>query len=414
MKKILLLLVIPFILSGCFDRIEIEEQSYVIAIGVDKADEQGKYKITFQSANPEVGSALTGSGAQEEPRETVTLEGSDLLTAKDTANSVITKQLALDHTKVIVVSEDLARSGEFIRVIQAVTRTTELRRSVQIIVSKENASDFLNNNKPLMETRPHKYYQYMLNRARETGIIPEADAHRFFQITEGDADAFLAIYATTEKEQRNNKEKGHEDEYTAGQVPIEGGNPTEFMGAAVFKEGTMIDTLTGQETRIANVLDDTMDMEAYFATYPDPKNEKYRIAATFSKERDTKVEIDYKKGQSTKINVTVPFTLEVVAIPSLIDYSTNQAERTMLQKHLSKILDDAADSLVKKTQEEYGTDPFYWSLYIRKYFKTVKEFEEADWNNKIYPNADIDVNFELKQLYFGKMINDSNLDEVRD
>lgn len=401
-----------FILTGCFDHMELEEQSYVMAIGVDQTDKKGVYSITFQSANPEVGSSLTGGGAQEKPRETVTLLGSDILSAKDTANSVITKRLSLKHTKVLVVSEELARSGEFVRIIQAVTRTPELRRSIQIIVSKEEASEFLKNNKPLLERRPHKYYQYMLNRARETGIIPRADVHRFFQITEGDAGAFLAIYATSEKGET--KENGFEDEYKAGEVPIESGNPTEFMGSAVIKEGIMIDTLTGEETRIANILDETMDMKAYMATYPDPLNDYYRIAASFSKKEATKVDIDYQKGRRTKINVTVPFTLEIVAIPSLIDYLTNTPNRKTLEKHFVQIMNESADQLIKKTQETYKTDPFYWSLYIRKYFRTIEEFEKADWNGEIYPNADIDVKFKLKKLYFGKMINDSNLNEVRD
>ncbi|SDM39834.1 Ger(x)C family spore germination protein [Sediminibacillus halophilus] len=411
-KRIWLLILFLVPLTGCYDQIEVEQQTYVIAIGIDKTDVEGKFRITFQAANPEVGSTISSGGSQEEPRETVTLVGNDLIATKDTANSVMTKQIALDHTKVVVVSEELARSGEFLRLIQAAARTTELRRSVQIIVSKENASDFLKNNQPLLETRPHKYYQYMLSRATETGIIPEADIHRFFQITEGDADAFLAIYATTQHAEE--KIEGNEDQYIAGQIPIEGGNPTQFMGSAVFKEGKMIDVLSGQETRIANILDDTMEMEALYSTYPDPKNKKYRIAANFTKDRPIDVEIDYQKDQPTKINITVPFSIEVIGIPSLVDYSQNGENRSLLEAYIPKFAEEEANNLIKKTQEEYKTDVFYWSLYIRKYFSTIEEYEKADWNHNIYPNAEINVDFKLKQLYFGKMIDDSNIGEVRD
>ncbi|SDK23664.1 Ger(x)C family spore germination protein [Sediminibacillus albus] len=412
MRKLLMFTVLLVPLAGCYDQTEVEQQSYVIAIGLDKTDDEGTFRITFQAANPEVGSTLSSGGSQEEPRETVTLEGNDLIAAKDTANSVMTKQIALDHTKVVVVSEELARSGEFLRIIQAATRTTELRRSVQIIVSKENASDFLKNNQPLLETRPHKYYQYMLTRATQTGIIPESEIHRFFQITEGDADAFLAIYATTE--QTEPKETGNEDQYIAGEIPVEGGNPTQFMGSAVFVEGKMIDILSGQETRVANILDDTMDMEALYSTFPDPKDKRYRIATNFSKDRPTDVKIEYHKNQPTKINVTIPFTIEVVGVPSLVDYSKNKENRKLLEAYIPKLAEEQANNLVKKTQEQYKTDIFYWSLYIRKYFTSIDEYEKADWNNKIYPNAEINVDYKLKQLYFGKMIDDSNLGEVRD
>ncbi len=411
MKRLMFIFLL-FLLAGCYDKMEVEQQSYVIAIGLDKTDKEGNYRITFQAANPEVGSSVTSGGSQEAPRETVTLEGNDLIAAKDTANSVMTKQIALDHTKVVVVSEELARSGEFLRLIQAATRTTELRRAVQIIVSKENASEFLRNNQPIMETRPHKYYQYMLTRASQTGIIPQAEIHRFFQITEGDADAFLAIYATTVPSEK--KDHGNEDEFLAGQIPLEGGNPTQFMGSAVFKEGKMIDTLTGQETRMANILDETMEMGSLYSTYPDPKRKQYRIATSFSKNQPTEVKIDYRKNQPTRINVTVPFSIEVIAVPSLVDYSKNEENRKLLEAYIPKVVEEEAEKLIKKTQEEYQTDAFYWSLYIRKHFKTIDEYEAANWNQKIYPNAEINIDFKLKQLYFGKMINDSNLGEVRD
>ncbi|WP_153461487.1 MULTISPECIES: Ger(x)C family spore germination protein [Sediminibacillus] len=403
-----------FLLSGCYDRIELEEQSYVIGIGIDKADndEKGLFKITFQIANPEVGSSISSGGSDEDPQQTITVEGSDFITATNTANSIVTKEIVLDHTKVLVISEELARSGDFLRVVQSASRTTQLRRGVQIVVSREDASDFLNNNKPTLETRPHKYYQFMLNRATETGIIPDADVHRFFQITEGDADLFLAIYATTEKIEE--KSQGYEDQYIAGQIPQIGSNATQFMGSAVFKEGKMIDVLTGQETRLCLIFDNTIDMDDLLATYPDPIKKGYRIAASFIKKEKTKVDIDYKKNQPSKITVTVPFSLEILAIPSLVDYAENSENQKILRKTITDDINKRAEQLVKKAQQEYRSDPFYWSIYVRKYFRTIKEYEKADWNHDIFPNADVKLDFQLTQIEFGKMLNDSDLDAVRD
>lgn len=399
-------------LTGCSDRIELEQQSYVIAIGIDKGEQKGTFSFTFQIANPEVGATLS-TGSEGEADETVTITGSDIVTTTNTANSFVTKKITLDQTKVIVISEELARSNDFIRVIQSASRTPQLRRGVQLIVSKENASDFLNNNDPKLETRPHKYYQYMINRATQTGIIPHADLHRFFQITEGDADLFLGIYATTEKTEP--KEHGSEDEYIAGQLPKKGGNKTQFMGSTVFKEGKMIDVISGQETRICNILDNTLDMDELLSTYPDPIDPDYQIAANYSQKSDPTIDITYnKKNNHAKINVTVPFEIELIAIPSLIDYAQNKQNQDELRKSIEQYNEKNANNIVQKSQEEYGSDPFYWSLYIRKFFKDIPAYEKADWNRKIFPNADITVNFELKRLEFGKMLNDSNLNEVRD
>ncbi|GGM43138.1 putative spore germination protein YfkR [Paraliobacillus quinghaiensis] len=410
--KIIFIFILFILLTGCYDKAELEQQSYVIAIGLDKGEKEGTFSFTFQIANPEVGSTLS-AGSDEEAEETISITGNDIVTATNTANSFVTKRIVLDQTKVIVVSEELARSEDFLRVIQSASRTPQIRRGVEMIVSKEKASDFLNNNDPKMEQRPHKYYQYMLNRAKQTGIIPEADLHRFFQITEGDADLFLAIYATTEKAET--EDTGTEDEYIAGQIPQEGGNVTQFMGSAVFKEGMLIDIIDGQETRICNTLDKTMGMEELLSTYPDPIAPKYRISADYSQKEEPVIDVSYnKKTNHAKISVTVSFNLEILAIPSMIDYAQNEKNQKILRKSIEKNLENKTKELIQISQEEYGSDPFYWSLYIRKFFKDIPAYEKGDWNKKIFPNAEIDVNFVLKRLDFGKMLNDSNLNDVRD
>lgn len=402
-------------LSGCYDKKELEQQAYVIAIGVDKGEKENSYRFTYQIANPEVGSTIGGGGSKEPASEIITITGTDFITSTTTANTSVSKSITLDHTKVLVISEELAKSEEFIRVMQAAQRVTQIRRQVNVIVSKESAEKFLQSVKPKLETRPHKFYQLIINRSTETGIVPESNIHRFFQITEGDADLFLAIYATTEKaDEAEQKDEAAEDGYKAGEIPKEGGNPVQFMGSAVFKEGQMIDTLDGQETRLALVMDNTLEIRDLLSTYQDPVKEEYRVSADFSKKMATEVKIDYKKNGITKINVRVPFQVEVLAIPSLVPYSQKPDLREKLKDSIEEELEKKAEKLVKKAQEDYGSDPFYWSLYVRDEFASVKEYEKADWNKKIWPNAQVTINFDCTRLEFGKMVNDSKLPEVKD
>ncbi|KAB8136244.1 Ger(x)C family spore germination protein [Gracilibacillus oryzae] len=411
-RKLLLWLLFLLLLGGCQDRIELEQQSYVITIGIDATDQKGIYALTYQFANPEVGYSASSS-ADEPPSEIVTVNGSDLLSATYFANSIVSKQITLDHTRVIVVSEEVARSDNFLRIIQSASRTPEIRRKVEIIVSKEKASDFITNNKPLMETRPHKYYQSMLSRAIQTGIIPKATIHQFFQITEGDADLFLGIYATTDQSD-NKDDEMEEDQYIAGEIPQKGGPPTQFMGAAVFKEGKMIDILDGEETRIAQILNTTLDMDSFITTIPDPLMPEYNITYHYSQTEEPAIDIQYNKDKPTIIDVKVKFKAEIVAIPSLIDYTQKADDRRTLENAIVKRVKKKTEDLIEKSQKVYRSDPFYWSLFIRKHFKDIPSYEEADWQNNIYPNANINVEYEIDKLEFGKMINDTNLNEVRD
>lgn len=401
------------ILTGCEDMIELEQQSYVVAIGIDLTEEKGVFSFTFQIANPEVGSTVQGAGSDQEAAETITITGTDIVSATNSANSFVTKQIILDQTKVLIISQALAETDQLLRVVQSASRTTQLRRGVQIIISKEDAQIFLNNNDPILEQRPHKYFQYMLTRAKQTGIIPHADIHRFFQITEGDADLFLGVYATTIPSETETS--GSEDKYIAGQIPKQGGNPTQFMGAAVFKEGIMIDILTGEETRIVNILDKTMDMEELLTTYPDPVNPDYRIAANYIQKKNPEIDVSYDKDANhANINVTIPFELEILAIPSLVNYSQNDQYEQQLRDSIELYNETKTNELIAKTQQFYRAEPFYWSIYIRRFFRDIPAYEEADWNKNIYPNATINVDYQLTRLNFGKVLDDTNLNEVRD
>src|SRR5690606_6163116 len=96
MKKYWLLMLFILLLSGCYDRIELEQQAYIIIIGVDKTDREGIYEYTFQIANPEVGTSANG-GSSEPATEIVSVEGGDILSATNTANAFVAKRMTLDH-----------------------------------------------------------------------------------------------------------------------------------------------------------------------------------------------------------------------------------------------------------------------------------------------------------------------------
>ncbi|WP_253288805.1 Ger(x)C family spore germination C-terminal domain-containing protein [Amphibacillus sp. MSJ-3] len=410
--KSTVLIVLLIILSSCQDMIEVEKESFVIAIGMDVTDQEGIYEFTFQIANPNIASPMTAdpNGA---PDEILTVLGADIMTAKDKADAIVTKRISLDHTAIFVISEELARSGDLLRVIQPGTRTSHMRHDIQIIVSKEKAETFLNNNNPIFEQKPYKYFQYKITQTKETGIIPYADLHRLLQITEGDADLFLAIYATTIHDEEEIEKS--EDQYLAGELLQKGGDKTQFMGSAVFKNGKMIDLLTAQETRIANLLDRTVPLNNILVTYTDPIKPEFYISGNYIQTKNPDIKIDYDaKANHATIDVTVLFEFEILAIPSLISYAENNEHKEILEKHLVETNTQLAKKFIEKTQEEYRSDPFYWSLYIRKYFKDVPSYEKADWHNNIYPNAEVNIKYELKRLQFGKTMSDTNLSEVRD
>ncbi|MGG1674859.1 Ger(x)C family spore germination protein [Neobacillus sp. NRS-1170] len=393
------LLAIACLLTGCWDREELEDKAYVIGLGLDSSQHEGKIIVTMLLANPEVGSMQGGGGSTEKPREIISFNANDFIAAKGTANAIISRKISYDLLKIIVVSEDFAKEKDFITTISDVLKDKEIRLNSYFAVSKEKAKVYFKKNHPKMETRPHKYFQYMVDHGVDNGLIPDSTLFRFFTTFERGTDLFLAMNTSAEVG-KNPNVKG-EDEYIAGQVGATGElDDTQFIGAAVFKKGVMIGKLTGQETRIVNILDDTTNIKDVLIDIPDPfSDEKKQFAARIMKTEDNKVKMNLK-GSKPKIFITVPVKIEIMSNPSMVDY-TKKKNQQILKKQIAKHIKKVNNDLFKKSQTQLKGVPFPLALYSRKYFGTIPEYKKFDWN-KSFLNADIKVNADIEIVDFGK------------
>jgi spore germination protein KC len=412
-NKIIYLSLLLFLLAGCWDQRETEEQAYVIAIGMDKTEEnENRVKITYLIANPEAGSSVGGGNSNEPPREIISFVADDFITSRNLANMVIAKQITYDILKLIIVSEEFARDEDFIRWMYDATKEMEIRRDSKLLITKEDTATFLINNQPYLETRPHEYFQLIFKRGTETGMMPSSDLTDFFRITEADADLFLGIYGTTEKKERPQQGKDPE-QVVASEFYYEGEtNPTQFAGSAVFKEGKMIDTLTMEETRLSFMLNPTLKAEDLVVAFPDPFNEHFRMAARVSQNGELDIEMNLKT-RPAEINVTLPISVGILSNHSMTQYQLNHGKKDTLKKEIKTTLEKKFESLVKTTQEEYKTEPFGWSLIARKKFSTLPEWVEFDWM-KTYPEMNINVSVDVKLEEFGRQGDLPSLQEVRD
>jgi spore germination protein KC len=412
MIKWLMILAIPLSLSGCWDHTELDEKAYVIGIGLDQHEIEGKVKVTYLMANPEVGSQQTAGGANEPPQEIVTIGADDFISSRNTANTVVAKEISYDLLQVIIVSEELARDPEFIRVIYSATKDREIKRSTQFIVSRESAADFIKNNKSNIETRPHKFMELMIERGRETGMIPQADLNGFFRITESDADLYLAIYATTEKREKDGNQTTDDDLF-AGEIQVEGTTTNaQFIGSAVFKEGMMIGKLTGEETRISSLLDNTWATEDILTAVEDPFDERYKISLRISQKRDNKFKLMTGKGRAI-IEIDVPLFIEVYSDPSMTNYAKNDEKVKQLKRALTATIERNFTEFISFSQKEFKGETFNLSVPMRKEFSTLREFREFDWMGT-FPEAEVKVKVSIRFGEFGRQTKMPELKEVRD
>ncbi|MFL0195190.1 Ger(x)C family spore germination protein [Clostridium sp. WILCCON 0269] len=407
MRKIICYLItailVMILCSGCYrDVVELEEQGYVSAVGIDKG-KNNNLSITYQIANVKygMGSKNGGGSANQQKNENITFESPDLITARDMANVVVARRVTLAHARILIVGESFAKTPEFFHVLEAALRDKEFRRSMSIFVCREKASEFLNKNDPKLEDRTNKYFDFVINRWKDTGFITISDLNRFSQRTEENASLFLGVYTTTKRYSSN--DDGNEADYLPGQVDFKGGNPTQMIGAAVFKKGKMIGTLTGNENRFVVLLRPKNEVKSMLFTFEDPLDRTYKISARLIKSKDTKIKVDVSSNKP-RINVVVPVKVEILAIPSFVKYVQVKDNEQLLKNAIKSQLEEKAGNLVKKTQEVFGGEPFLWELEVRKKFWTFEEYKKYNWMDK-YTKAEVSINFDVTIKSFGKQLN---------
>lgn len=404
--KITLVFLISILLTGCWDSYELEEQAYVVAIGIDKGGNDN-INVTFQIANPQVGSSDRANADNEPPYEIITLSAPDKISARDLANISVSRRITFSHSKNFIISEEIAKSDMLISFFEAMIRDPQMPRNVGLIISKEKASEFISNNNPKLETRPHKHYEFMGERYKETGLVPISTISKFIQRTEEDAGGFLAIYATIGK--TDPKTDGREDKYEAGEVDTKGGNPIQMIGSAVLKEGRMIGSLTGEETRLTLLMRPHTKANRWFATYPDPIENGKHITTRLIQTKRPKIDVNISKD-IPKIDVEVPITYQLLLIRSFIDYVENQE---ILEKAIEEYLDKAAKELIEKSQKELEADIFQWSLAARKEFLSIPEWDEYNWMEK-FPESEVNVHFDVTITEFGEQLEPIDLEKIKD
>ncbi len=181
-----LCLALCFSLCGCYDSSEIEENAYIIAIGIDKGEVEA-YKYTFQVSNPlESGGSI---GAEEKAQENtassdeknktvdnIVVEAEDYFLARDKLKQLISKDVMMTHLKVIVLSFDVAKE-DALKHGELLLHEREIRPGTNLCLS-QSAMGYLLSVKPTLEESTVRYYELFF-RNRDVPSAPVTELREF-------------------------------------------------------------------------------------------------------------------------------------------------------------------------------------------------------------------------------------------
>ncbi len=382
--------------AGCWDYREPDEVAWVTAIGLDKGREN-LLRVSLQIAVPKDiaggGGGGNGGGGDGGPGFFVAaMDVPSIDSALEIMNAFVDRQGDLSHTKVLVISRELAEE-DVTRYLMTLNRFWQFRPTTTVLISQDSAEETLRKTKPVLENDPGKYWELITAGWEYTEFIPR-DTFRIVDAsirTPGRA-AFIPLVGLQREEPGTPdptfKSKG---EQIAGSLAREGGVELDFFGMATLVNGRMVGTLNGDETGIVKFVRGNNKRTTKHVV--DPHQPDRLIIVRITPREDPDIEIDIPGDGPPRIRATIPVEGNIVSIQGETPWDVPE-RIPQLEELVMRSLNEDARTTVRRTQE-MGADVFGFGWQAKRQFLTWQEWEDYRWGDK-FPHAEIEISFDFQ------------------
>lgn len=390
--------------AGCWNYREPDDVAWVTAIGLDRGREN-LLRVTLQVAVPKDiggGGEEGGGGGGGSGFFVTAMDVPSIDSALETMNAFVDRQGDLTHTKVVVISRELAEE-DVSRYFMTLNRFWQFRPATTVLISQDPAEKTIRRAQPILELNPGKYWELVTQGWKYTEFIPR-DGFRVVDAnlrTPGAAPLVPLVGLEREEEgppDRTFKSKG---EQIAGDLARKGGVKVEFFGAAVFRDGRMVGTLNGNETGMVKYI--RMTNKRTIKHVADPRQPGRLIVLRVTPRAQPDVEIDLRGDGPPHIRAVIPVEANIISIQGATEWD-DPARIPQLEALVARSFNKEARTTVERVQE-MDADVFGFGWRAKQLFWTWKEWEDYRWDDK-FGHADIEICFDLR-VRQGGLIHDA-------
>ncbi|MFD2170918.1 Ger(x)C family spore germination protein [Tumebacillus lipolyticus] len=378
LKKLLSLVLVlclsSLLISGCWDRRELEERTSVVAMAIDLADGreglQPLIKLSVQIPIPIKITASGGGGGQggKSAVKVMSSTGYSLADAMRNLQQRLNQELFYGHTRVVAISEKMAKQG-LEDVLDSIRRSPQMRRLLWILITPDQAVDLLETD-PKLEQIPIVYVMDLIENGAKAGTVPDISLGKWFIDRSSSGIEGTANFVVTDKKE------------------------VKWHGLALFQQDKMVGTLDEKDAWVLMQIRDGAIGGEISIPCPEKQNlesgtRKYITA--HPKKVHTKSTVE-PWGGSFRMSVQVLLELDLIESMCHLDYREKETIQK-IEKAFSAELNRRAKKLVDKCIHTYGVDVFGMGNKVRA--KYIERFDPANWN-KDFTHMSIDVVYQVE------------------
>lgn len=378
-KRLIILLLLPLFLTGCWNYSELNEIAIATGISIDWEDD--KYKLTVLISN-----AQKTEGSSKEGEAQITVfegTGKTMTEALKNIELKLPKELYLKHISIIIIGEKLAKKGVG-NILDYLIRDPNSPNKFNILVSREvKAGEILKIISPL-ETFPSQNVSLMLvTSGKFIGSAVEISYNDFIQtyLNQGINPILPSITIKGEEkkgETQKNIKQSEPDTYL------------NLSNLAIFKNDKLLGYVSEKESIGINIINSKIKQTKVHAKCKGEEEDNYIVANLNSIDASSEITKDLK----LKINVKATgYITEANCKIDLTEESNIKEIQKSMESELKKNIKKALEVV-----QEYKSDIFgFGSKYYKKYPKEWKKIKD-NWDEETFPNLEYEIktNINLK------------------
>ncbi|MBT2722717.1 Ger(x)C family spore germination protein [Bacillus sp. ISL-46] len=378
---ILCMILSTVLLSGCWDRAELQDLDIVNAIGIDEGGDnlENRYRVTVQVINEGQIASASGQGgkAQVAPVTTYSATGSTVAEALRKIAPKSPQELFFPHVQLMVIGEELARKKGIQDLFDWIERDSKFRTLFPILIVRDNtAKTLLQITTPLEDVPSAKIIGGLESTTKIWGEYASTRADQVIQQLGGEGANLTGVQITGDPKEGNKLTNVQQ---------ISPKTTIEIRGLAIFKKGRLKKWLDGDAARGATWINNELKK-----TIVDLNCEKKKKGIAVDVMRsNTKIKTEIKNKKPV-IQITVQSEGHISEVHCPIDLGKHETIEKLENQMEKEIKDEVMMAL--KDAKKQKTDIFRFSEYINRENPKLWKKINKKWDDEIFPETEVNVN----------------------
>ncbi len=363
MKKMIFIIPIIFLLTGCYNYREINELAIVSGVSIRKVDDE--IELTTEVINPK---KEQDASSGEEPEFIIyTSRAKSVQEAIRKMIKESPRKMYGAHIEILVIDEGIAREY-LMDILDSFARNPEIRSEFKVLVGKSD--DILKITTPLEKISSENIRNSLENNNKYLGFANVVTYHELISnVLNPNIELVLPVLSM-----KGNVNLG-EDKENISNTSVKATSIID--GMAIFRNNKLIGYLTEEESLTYNILRDSA--KNFFIRTSGHDNE-YIVHEIIR--LSSKMEFDKNKNE---MKITLTGKSAISEVNEKIDLE-NLEEVSKLEKELNQELKKMVERSILSIQKKYNSDIFGFGDVIYKsypkYFQKIKdEFKQDGFQN---------------------------------